>query len=43
MAQTGSSIFKMRGYKGYITLTDESQNATLTQEAVDRLWDAENA
>jgi hypothetical protein len=31
-----SPILKMRGNKRYITLTDESQNATLTPRMSDR-------
>ena len=33
---TASTILKMRGNKRYITLTDESQNATLTLRMSDR-------
>jgi hypothetical protein len=36
LAWAGSPISKMRGNNAYITLTDESQNATLTHRLLDR-------
>ena len=40
LLNAASLLLKMRVNKRYITLTDESQNATLTLRISDRAWDA---